>query len=150
MTRPVSFRADAFGRLHLAHQYLERLAALIHGTVRGNNPAQRDLTADGTELHGWFLEHPDPIGVALYCHGNSGNVAIHADTLKEFQKDNPLPWPNIADESGMISQMWGVRGFPAAVLVDHHGVIRGSWRNGIDPTEVWAEVDKLVQAAEAP
>jgi peroxiredoxin len=73
-----------------------------------------------------------------------------ADTLKEFQKDNPLPWPNIADESGMISQMWGVRGFPAAILVDHHGVIRGSWREGIDPTEVWAEVDKLVQAAEAP
>lgn len=50
LTRPVSFRADAFGRLHLAHEYLERLAALIHGTVRGNNPAQRDLTADGTKL----------------------------------------------------------------------------------------------------
>jgi hypothetical protein len=49
LTKPVSFRADAFGRLHLAHDYLERLAALIKGTVRGNNPAQRYLTADGTK-----------------------------------------------------------------------------------------------------
>lgn len=41
--------------------------------------------ADGTELHGWYLPHSDPVGVALYCHGNSGNVAIHADILREFR-----------------------------------------------------------------
>jgi fermentation-respiration switch protein FrsA (DUF1100 family) len=41
--------------------------------------------ADGTELHGWYLAHPDPVGVALYCHGNSGNVAIHAEILRELR-----------------------------------------------------------------
>jgi fermentation-respiration switch protein FrsA (DUF1100 family) len=46
--------------------------------------------ADGTQLHGWFLEHPDPVGVALYCHGNSGNVAIHADILKELRDAHRL------------------------------------------------------------
>jgi hypothetical protein len=50
LTKPVSFRAHAFGRLHLAHDYLERLAASIRGTVRGNNAAQRYLTADGTRF----------------------------------------------------------------------------------------------------
>ncbi len=41
--------------------------------------------ADGTQLHGWYLEHPDAVGTALYCHGNSGNVAIHSEILRQFR-----------------------------------------------------------------
>ena len=73
-----------------------------------------------------------------------------AETLKEFQQKNPLPWPNIVDGSRVLSQSWGVEGFPAAVLVDHKGVIRKLWLDGLNPKEVWDEVDKAVQAAESP
>jgi hypothetical protein len=34
---------------------------------------------DGTRLHGWYLPQPFPRAVALYCHGNAGNVAQWAD-----------------------------------------------------------------------
>lgn len=29
---------------------------------------------DGTQLHGWFLEHPNPRAVILLAHGNAGNL----------------------------------------------------------------------------
>jgi fermentation-respiration switch protein FrsA (DUF1100 family) len=31
-------------------------------------------SADGTKLHGWLAEHPNPRGILLFCHGNGGNV----------------------------------------------------------------------------
>jgi len=34
--------------------------------------------ADGTRLHGWYLPHPEPRGVVLFCHGNAGNIT-HRD-----------------------------------------------------------------------
>jgi hypothetical protein len=37
---------------------------------------------DGTRLHGWFLEHPEAIGTALFCHGNAGNLAWRADMVR--------------------------------------------------------------------
>jgi fermentation-respiration switch protein FrsA (DUF1100 family) len=40
--------------------------------------------ADGTKLHGWFLSHPQPRAVALFCHGNGGNVAMWADALRQY------------------------------------------------------------------
>lgn len=36
---------------------------------------------DGTRLHGWYLSHPDPTGVALFCHGNAGNMVSRAESL---------------------------------------------------------------------
>lgn len=35
----------------------------------------RFSSADGTELHGWFLEVEHPRGVILFCHGNGGSIA---------------------------------------------------------------------------
>ncbi|MDZ4821058.1 MAG: alpha/beta hydrolase [Planctomycetota bacterium] len=32
-------------------------------------------SADGTELHGWYLPNPDPQAVVLFCHGNGGNIS---------------------------------------------------------------------------
>ncbi|MFT5299785.1 MAG: fermentation-respiration switch protein FrsA (DUF1100 family) [Mariniblastus sp.] len=34
----------------------------------------RFTSHDGTELHGWFADHDEPLGVALFCHGNAGNI----------------------------------------------------------------------------
>jgi fermentation-respiration switch protein FrsA (DUF1100 family) len=40
---------------------------------------------DGTKLHGWFLPHPKPLAVVLFCHGNAGNVTHRADVLWQFR-----------------------------------------------------------------
>ncbi len=38
-------------------------------------------TVDGKRLHGLFLAHPNPRAVALFCHGNAGNVASRSPSL---------------------------------------------------------------------
>ena len=37
--------------------------------------------ADGTALHGWFFDHPNPRAVALFCHGNAGNIASRGQAM---------------------------------------------------------------------
>jgi uncharacterized protein len=39
-------------------------------------------SADGTRLHGWFIEHPTPQAVVLYLHGNGDHVAFLGPYLK--------------------------------------------------------------------
>ncbi len=46
--------------------------------------------ADGTQLHGWFLGHPKPRAVALFCHGNAGNIVSRGETLKILQEGHGL------------------------------------------------------------
>lgn len=38
--------------------------------------------ADGTRLHGWYVEHEHPRAVVLFCHGNAGNITHRADMLR--------------------------------------------------------------------
>jgi fermentation-respiration switch protein FrsA (DUF1100 family) len=42
---------------------------------------------DGTPLHGWFLDHPQPRGYLLYCHGNGEHVAHLAELLLLIRDD---------------------------------------------------------------
>lgn len=45
------------------------------------------LTAgDGVSLHGWFVHHPRPRAVALYFHGNRGNISQRLESLKIFHR----------------------------------------------------------------
>jgi len=37
---------------------------------------------DGTRIHGWYCPAEKPQAVMLYCHGNGGNLAGRASTLK--------------------------------------------------------------------
>jgi fermentation-respiration switch protein FrsA (DUF1100 family) len=37
---------------------------------------------DGTPLHGWYVPHPAPKAVVLFCHGNGENVARLAPLLR--------------------------------------------------------------------
>lgn len=37
---------------------------------------------DGTKLHGWYVEHPSPRAVVLFCHGNGEDVPRLADRLR--------------------------------------------------------------------
>jgi len=43
-------------------------------------------SADGTRLHGWFLEHPSPHATMLFCHGNGEHVAYLAEEMELFRE----------------------------------------------------------------
>ena len=47
-------------------------------------------SSDGTRLHGWYLDHPQPKAHLLYCHGNGEHVADLADLLALLQRDLDL------------------------------------------------------------
>jgi len=38
--------------------------------------------ADGTELHGWYVNNPDAVATILFCHGNAGNITHRAHVLE--------------------------------------------------------------------
>jgi hypothetical protein len=42
--------------------------------------------ADGIRLHGWYVAHPRPRAVVLFCHGNAGNVAYWSDALRALYR----------------------------------------------------------------
>lgn len=42
--------------------------------------------SDGTKLHGWYVEHPWPRGVVLFCHGNAGNITFLASMLDGLRR----------------------------------------------------------------
>ncbi len=51
--------------------------------------------ADGTRLHGWYVPHPNPRAVMLYCHGNGEDVPRLAPRLKilnEFIEVSVFAW----------------------------------------------------------
>lgn len=39
-------------------------------------------SVDGVRLHGWYVPHPNPRAVVLFCHGNAGNLTDRAATLR--------------------------------------------------------------------
>lgn len=46
--------------------------------------------ADGVKLHGWYVRHPEPKAHALLLHGNSGNVTLLAESLRELNRRHGL------------------------------------------------------------
>ncbi|MFZ5829083.1 MAG: alpha/beta hydrolase [Planctomycetota bacterium] len=42
--------------------------------------------ADGTRLHGWYVRHPQPRAIVLFCHGNAGNVTHRAWMLSDLHR----------------------------------------------------------------
>jgi uncharacterized protein len=43
-------------------------------------------SADGTTLHGWYAAAKEPLAVALFCHGNAGNVTHRADAMRALNQ----------------------------------------------------------------
>ena len=41
---------------------------------------------DGTKLHAWYFQHPNPKAVVLYAHGNGGHLA-HRAALIEYLRE---------------------------------------------------------------
>jgi fermentation-respiration switch protein FrsA (DUF1100 family) len=55
---------------------------------------------DGTKLHGWYVAHPRPRAVVLFCHGNAGNIAHRAELLSSLR-----------DEVGVSALIFDYRGY---------------------------------------
>jgi hypothetical protein len=41
-------------------------------------------TADGFQIHGWHVPHPDPTGLMVFSHGNAGNISHRLDNVKRL------------------------------------------------------------------
>ena len=98
--RPLATRCWRSVRLLLAVYLLMLLAMMFLETWlvypippvnRGDwHPAGLDFedvwftSADGTKLHGWFVERPQAKRAILYCHGNGENVGMNADVVAQL------------------------------------------------------------------
>ncbi len=43
-------------------------------------------TADGVNLHGWFVPAERGRGVVLFCHGNAGNISHRLESIQIFHR----------------------------------------------------------------
>ena len=41
---------------------------------------------DGTQLHGWYVPHPNPRAYVLFAHGNAGNLSHRGRRLEYFHQ----------------------------------------------------------------
>ena len=75
-----------------------------------------------------------------------------AELAKVLEKER-ITWRSFTNgpegTSGPISTKWNVRGWPTLYLIDAEGIIRHSWLGGPPAAVLDAEIEKLVQAAEA-
>jgi fermentation-respiration switch protein FrsA (DUF1100 family) len=91
-------------------------------------------SADGTRLHGWFVEHEDPRAVVLYCHGNGDCVGYLGPYLKELR-----------DRQRVTVFAFDYRGYgksegapvEAGVLADSHAAqLWLAERTGVKPADI--------------
>lgn len=47
-------------------------------------------SADGTKLHGWLVEHPEPRAAILYCHGNGDCVGYLGPYLQQLRDNHQV------------------------------------------------------------
>ena len=71
----------------------------------------RFAAADGTQLHGWYLPHPRPRAVVLFCHGNAGNITSYWKGYVEY---------NSAGKASKRPVMMGFQAEGAAPIVKGH------------------------------
>src|SRR5262245_16028187 len=76
------------------------------------------------------------------------NSDENRSVLKKRLADEKITWPNICDGStkGEIDTTWNIRGWPTGYLIDHEGVIRGSFHVSQDKLdEAVNELNKLIE-----
>ncbi len=49
---------------------------------KGDHEEVTFASNDGTRLHGWFYDHPEPKRAVLYCHGNGEQVADNHELMQ--------------------------------------------------------------------
>lgn len=88
------------------------------------NPTNLDFTDvsftadDGTQLHGWFVEHPQPRATILYCHGNGEHVANLTNRLRVLH-----------DIIGVSVFAWDYRGYGHSKGQPHENNVINDARN---------------------
>lgn len=91
-------------------------------------------TADRVRLHGWFVPHPEPRGVLLFCHGNAGNISHRLESIRIFHElglsvfifdyrgygrseGSPSEQGTYLDAAAAWDHLLGERGIPAESVV---------------------------------
>ena len=80
--------------LFIYTHFLERKALYYPSRKIEFSPAELGLryedvffrTADGVELHGWFVPAEGAVVTILYCHGNAGNISHRVEIAKMFNE----------------------------------------------------------------
>lgn len=86
-------------------------------------------SADGEELHGWWVPHRRARGTLLYCHGNSGSVAHQIAALRFLRRMKvnlfAFDYRGYGRSSGTPTEAGLYRDVQAAFdhLVDYRGVL---------------------------
>jgi len=44
------------------------------------------VTEDNVQLHGWYIPHPQEKAVALFCHGNAGNISHRLQSIQTMHE----------------------------------------------------------------
>ena len=81
-----------------------------------NGPAIEDVDlklADGTRIHAWWAPRPDSENVALYLHGNAGNLSHRGPSMlkmRELLKMSVLQpdYPGYGKSDGSPSEAGGL------------------------------------------
>ncbi len=95
-------------------------------------------SADGTQLHGWYVDVAQPRAVVLFSHGNGGSIAWRRDLIEDFRS---------LRVSGLL---WSYRGYGRSAGAPHEaGILQDAraaraWlakRAGVQPSDVvlWGE-----------
>ncbi|MSR53509.1 MAG: TlpA family protein disulfide reductase [Gemmataceae bacterium] len=99
-----------------------------------------------------LIPHERELVESKYAGRPFAIVAIALDSpeaVREFTKTTAMPWPNIIDgRRGPKARTWDIEGIPAGILIDHQGIIRGLWLEGINPSEVDRAIETAMKAAE--
>jgi len=91
-------------------------------------------SADGTKLHGWLAEHPNPRAVLLYCHGNGDCLGYLGSLMRELRDKHQLTvfafdYRGYGNSEGSPSE--------AGILADGHAAqLWLAERTGRRPTDI--------------
>ncbi|WP_172992248.1 alpha/beta hydrolase [Lacipirellula parvula] len=90
--------------------------------------------ADGAKLHGWYVPHPNPKAVVLFCHGNGENVAELRPLLEKLH-----------DRTDVSIFAWDYRGYGKSVGRPHESNLLAdaraaqlvlAKRAGVEPSDI--------------
>lgn len=96
LTLPSLALAGAFGALEVFRRRFQRSQVFRPGRYPTGvwDPALWGLpyedvwfeSADGTRLHGWWIEHPRSFATVIFCHGNTGSIGDHVGVYLDLRR----------------------------------------------------------------
>src|SRR5262249_27751960 len=82
-------------------------------------------------------------------------VGVNSDNdmkeLKPVLEKEQITWRSFQNQkgkNGVISDNWGVQGWPTLYVIDHKGIIRHKWLGSPGNEKMDEAIDKLVKEAE--